>query len=617
MCGITGYWGEGSREILQNMGDSLTHRGPDAGGIAELGVVGFAHRRLSILDLSMTGNQPMHTADGSISLIFNGEIFNYKELKKEFLSAYTFKGSSDTEVLLYLYQELGESFLKKIKGMFALAIYDARNGRLLLARDHLGKKPLYWTKNNDTLIFGSELKALRMHPLCPHTISGTSVAQYLVYEYIPAPATIYEDVYKLSPGTYLQYDGAHITQSIFSEIEPAHGTIAKDFHGAKKELYELLERSVEKRMVADVPVGIFLSGGLDSSTIAYFAQKQSERQIKTFSIGFKDSSFDESAYAREVAKALGTEHHERVVDTKDLKALLGKIPEVLDEPMADSSIIPTLVLSEFTGKEVKVVLGGDGADELFFGYDTFFAHRLAQVYEKTPSFIHRGLYALLRKLPVSHKYMSFDFKVKKFLSGFNTTPSRRNAYWLSAFTPEELPLIFNGEIDESKIFAHTDALYARHAYLWDGLQTDYIQGYLVEDILVKTDRAGMAHGLEVRSPFLDLDIVNFALTLPVKYKQYGRTGKYLLKEVMKEYLPVHIVERKKKGFNIPIGAWIRGDLKELFESTLLDGALVKSGLFKRSGLVILLESHISGKVDNRKKLWTLFVLALWMEKWYE
>lgn len=616
MCGIAGYWGEGSGEILQNMGDSLTHRGPDAGGIAELGVVGFAHRRLSILDLSTTGNQPMHTADGSISLIFNGEIYNYKELKKEFLSAYTFKGSSDTEVLLYLYQELGESFLKKIKGMFALALYDARNGRLLLARDHLGKKPLYWTKNNDTLIFGSELKALRTHPLCPHTISRTSVAQYLVYEYIPAPATIYEDVYKLSPGTYLQYDGTHITQNIFSEIVPAQGTIAKDFQGAKKELYELLERAVAKRMVADVPVGIFLSGGLDSSTIAYFAQKQSERQIKTFSIGFKDSSFDESAYAREVAKALGTEHHERVVDTKDLKALLGKIPEVLDEPMADSSIIPTLVLSEFTGKEVKVVLGGDGADELFFGYDTFFAHRLAQMYEKIPSSIHRGLYAMLQKLPVSHEYMSFDFKVKKFLSGFDTTSSRRNSYWLSAFIPEELRLIFNGEIDESKIFAHIDTLYARHAYSWDGFQMDYLKGFLAEDILVKTDRAGMAHGLEVRSPFLDLDIVNFALTLPVEYKQYGKKGKYLLKEVMKEYLPVHIIERKKKGFNIPIGSWIQGDLKELFEKTLLDGQLVKSGLFKRDGLAILLLSHQSGTSDNRKKLWALFILALWMEEWH-
>lgn len=615
MCGIAGYWGEGSREILQNMGDSLTHRGPDAGGIAELGVVGFAHRRLSILDLTPTGHQPMHIADGSISLIFNGEIYNYKELKKEFLSAYTFKGSSDTEVLLYLYQELGESFLKKIKGMFALALYDAHKGTLLLARDHLGKKPLYWTKKNNTLIFGSELKALRTHPLCPHLISRTSIAQYLVYEYIPAPATIYEDVSKLSPGTYLQYDGTHVTQSIFSEITPAHGTSTKDFSLAKNELHGLLDRAVMKRMVADVSVGVFLSGGLDSSAVTYFAQKAAEHQVKTFSIGFQDTSFDESHYAREVAKFLGTQHHERIVGTEDLLRVMHQLPLVLDEPMADSSIIPTLLLSEFTRSEVKVALGGDGADELFWGYDTFFAHRLGMYYEKIPSLIQSGIQSVVNALPVSHQYMSFDFKAKKFLSGFSTTRARRNTYWLSAFTPKELSSILNYEIEESSVLAPSDSIYTDDSHFWNNLQDDYLKGYLAEEILVKTDRASMAYGLEVRAPFLDLDVVNFAMTLNPYDKYRGRSGKYILKQAMKGCLPDYILERPKKGFGIPIGSWIKNELKELFETVILDGALVKSGLFKRSGLAILFESHISGKVDNRKKLWALFVLALWMEKW--
>ena len=597
------------------MADSLTHRGPDDGGYIEIDSIGLAHRRLSIVDLSPAGHQPMSTDSGDIVLVFNGEIYNYQELKKKFLSTHAFRGSSDTEVLLYLYEQLGERFFGEIQGMFALALYDRREKKLIIARDHLGKKPLYWTQSDETFIFGSELKALRKHPRCPHAISPDAIVQYLVFEYIKSPATIYTDVFKLEPGTYLTYDGTNVTQKSYSTFESTLGSYEGTFNSAKEELTNLLELAVEKRMVADVPVGVFLSGGLDSSTIAYFAQKASSQKVQTFSIGFSDASFDESAYAREVAKMLGTEHHERIINTHDLENLVAKIPQVIDEPMADASIIPTLLLSEFTSGEVKVVLGGDGADEIFFGYDTFFAHRLAHLYEKMPQFGHQVLQRVVQKLPVSHEYMSFDFKAKKFLSGFNTTPSRRNAYWLSAFTPEELPLILHGEIDESKIFAHTDALYLGRPHSWDGLQMDYLTGFLVEDILVKTDRAGMAHGLEVRAPFLDLDVVKFALTLPLEYKLHGKTGKYLLKEVMREYLPPHIVERKKKGFNIPIGSWIRGDLKELFETTLLNGTLVKSGLFKRDGLAILLSLHQNGVSDNRKKLWTLFVLALWMEKW--
>lgn len=616
MCGIAGYWGSGSREILTEMGNSLTHRGPDDGGVFEFGNVGLAHRRLSIVDLSPTGHQPMSNNDESVTLVFNGEIYNYKELKSEFLQSYTFTGSSDTEVLLHLYEELGELFLEKVQGMFAIALYDKKKGTLLLARDHLGKKPLFWTLNNGTCIFGSELKALRVHPMCPKEISKNTLAQYLVYEYVPSPATIYENIFKLAPGTYLTYDGKEVVHGVFGKIESTLGIYAKDFQTAKSELYRQLDTAVQKRLVADVPVGVFLSGGLDSSTVAYFAQQSSGRQIKTFSIGFKDTSFDESVYAREVATFLGTDHHEYIVGPEDLLRVIKNIPHVLDEPMADSSIIPSLILSEFTSREVKVVLGGDGADELFFGYDTFFAHRLGNIYEKIPRFIHRAIGVIVGNLPVSHTYMSFDFKLKKFLSGFDTTKARRNTYWLSAFTPEELPRILNYAIDESRIFTHTDTLYSQSSNSWDGLQMDYVKGYLAEDILVKTDRAGMAHGLEVRAPFLDRTLVNFALTLPVHYKQHGRTGKYILKEVMKEHLPAHITERKKKGFNIPIGSWMRGELKELFKSTLLEGELVKSGLFKREGLAILLEAHIEGKADNRKKLWTLFVLAVWMKEWH-
>jgi asparagine synthase (glutamine-hydrolysing) len=616
MCGIAGYWGAGSREVLESMGGAIRHRGPDDQGFFEQGPVGFVHRRLSIVDLSPAGHQPMTTNDGAITIVFNGEIYNHQELRNTYLSKQSFRGTSDTEVILYLYEKFGVSFLEMIQGMFALCIYDARNGKLLLARDRLGKKPLYWTRQGNTLIFASELKALRMHPKCPNEVSRHALAQYLVYEYVPGPSTIYEGVHKLESGTYLTFNGAELQHGVYHNFKSKLGSYTNGFSGAQKELENLLAAAVKKRMVADVPVGVFLSGGLDSSTVAYFAQKETEHRVKTFSIGFEDASFDESTYAREVAKFLDTEHHERIVGPQDLLAVVGQLPKVLDEPMADSSIIPTMLLSELTSSEVKVALGGDGADELFWGYGTFFAHRIGGWYEKVPGPALRAMGAFAQALPVSHTYMSFDFKLKKFVSGFNTERARRNTRWLSAFAPEELQPLLTYTVDMSTLLYPSDRWYGERQQFWDSLQTEYLRGYLTEDILVKTDRAGMAHGLEVRAPFLDTDLVNFALTLSPTFKLHNGTGKYVLKEVMRKHLPRHIVMRSKKGFNMPIGSWIRNELKEVFTEVILDGRLVESGLFSREALAILLESHMSGRVDNRKKLWTLFVLAKWMEEWY-
>jgi asparagine synthase (glutamine-hydrolysing) len=616
MCGIAGYWGKGSHDTLNRMGECLTHRGPDEGGLLEIDSVGLAHRRLSILDLSPTGHQPMQNSDKQVSLVFNGEIYNFKELREKFLKEQTFRGSSDTEVLLNLYLVLGDAFLKEVKGMFALALYDRNKNILLLAQDHMGKKPLYYAHTRDAFIFGSELKALRMHPSCPTEMDPHSIAQYLVYEYVPAPATIYAGVQKLMPGTYLTYNGSEVTHKRFNIFEANAGSYEGDEMDAEKKLFTLLEESVRKRMVADVPVGVFLSGGLDSSAVTFFAQRHSQTPVKTFSIGFDDPSFDESSYAREVGKVLKTEHYEKRVGPEDLQALISRIPRVLDEPMADSSIIPTLLLSEFTSSHVKVALGGDGADEIFWGYGTFLAHRAGHIYEHVPAPVRRGIRRLFERLPVSHRYMSFDFKVKKFLSGFETSPMRRNTYWLSAFQPEELKEIMHGDINVDTLLRPTDMFYEKDKNFWDSLQEEYLAGYLHNDILVKTDRASMAHGLEVRAPFLDVDVVQFALTLPRSMKYRGLTSKYILKKTMRGHLPDSILDRPKKGFNIPIGRWIQNDLRDLFTSTILDGALVKSGLFKRDGLAILMESHIQGESDNRKKIWSLMVLELWMREWY-
>lgn len=617
MCGIAGYWGRGSSDILSDMGSAIAHRGPDDEGVALVDDIGFVHRRLSVIDLSPAGHQPMYSEDGSVVLVFNGEIYNFLELKQTYLQECHFRGGSDTEVLLRLYEKQGVSFLEHIRGMFAVALYDRRTKKLILARDPVGKKPLYWTANNGLFVFGSEIKAILRHPGVTKALNHDAIAKYLVYEYVPGPQSIFDGIQKLEPGHVLDYDGENIHISQFEKLNPTQGGYNGSFLDAKAELKVLFADAVKKRMVADVPVGVFLSGGLDSSMVAYYAAHASKTRIKTFSVGFTDTAFDESEYAREVSRLLDTEHHEFKVEPKNLLAAVRDIPNVLDEPMADSSVIPSLLLSSFTKTHVTVALGGDGADELFLGYDTFFAHKVGMFYEHIPLAIHRTLKAIVAKLPVSHAYMSFDFKAKKFLSGFGYPPMLRNTLWMSAFAHNELRLIMHEVPTEEVLFTSVLGTYTDGKNGWDNLVSDYLKGYLLEDILVKVDRASMFSSLEVRSPFLDLEVVKFALNLPVHYKLHGRKQKYILKELMRNKLPDHIINRSKHGFNIPIGAWIRSDLKEFFHDMLLNGALVRSGLFKREGLVILLESHIVGAVDNRKKLWSLLVLALWMEKWYE
>jgi asparagine synthase (glutamine-hydrolysing) len=615
MCGIAGYWGEGNREVLERMADSLAHRGPDASGYFERDMVNLAHRRLSIVDLSPTGAQPMSNRDGTLTVVFNGEIYNHHELRTQFLSSYAFRGTSDTEVLLALYEKFGTDSFTHLRGMFAFALYDAGRGTLFLVRDHLGKKPLYYSRVGETLLFGSELKALRAHPLCPHTLSMDALTQYLVHEYVPGNTSIYEGVTKLAAGSYLTYNGSSLSVHPYYTPPTTLGTYKGTLEEAEVELESLLTKAVAERLVADVPVGVFLSGGLDSSTIAYLAQAGTTERVRTFSIGFEDAHFDESGYAKEVAAALKTEHHERTVTEDDLIAVIEKLPRVLDEPMADASIIPTYLLSEFARSHVTVALGGDGADEFFWGYDTFFAHRIAHALEAVPQPFLKVIGKGVNALPVSHRYMSLDFKLKKFMSGIGVGERLRNTYWLGAFTPTELSRIATFPVEDSSIFVDTRRRYEGKDF-WSALQDEYREGYLTEDIMVKADRASMAASLEVRSPFLDPRVVHFALSLPASMKLRGMTGKYVLRKLMETRLPAHVTERKKHGFNMPIGAWFRGPLRSYVTDMLLGGSLIESGLFKQSELAILLESHASGTHDHRKKLWSLLVLELWMQKWY-
>ncbi|PIZ78815.1 MAG: asparagine synthase (glutamine-hydrolyzing) [Candidatus Pacebacteria bacterium CG_4_10_14_0_2_um_filter_40_20] len=612
MCGIAGFIGGGSRQVAEAMQLSLKHRGPDAGGVKIFGNTGLVHRRLSIIDLSEEGAQPMSTLDGRYTIVYNGEIYNYHALRKQYLANYTLRSETDTEVILKLFAKLGVAALDKLEGMYALAVYDRYEEILYLHRDRIGKKPLFYTQlPNKTFIFGSELKALKQHPSFKGKINQDAVFQYLLYEYIPAPRTIYSGVNKLMPGEILTIYQEKVVSSFVSSIVYENAIPTNPL----PDLGELLQSAISKRLVADVPVGIFLSGGLDSSLVAAIAQSQAKQPIKTFSIGFEDESFNEQSAAQTVANHIGSEHYQATLSNSDIVRLLSRLPEVLDEPMADSSIIPTLLVSEHARKQVTVCLSGDGADELFLGYGTFFAHRIANKYQKLPLAVRKGFFATANQLSVSHQYMSFDFKLKRFLKGCLSKPQYRNTLWLSAIEPEILSALSRRELNKDMLYGPIIQWHQGTTSVWQGIKQEYLRGYLIDDILVKTDRASMSYGLEVRSPFLDEQLMAYVLKLDDSWKLRGRVGKYALKKLAESKLPKDIIYRKKQGFNFPIGAMIRDELKGEFESTLLEGGLMQLELFNRDIIEKLLQEHVEGKEDHRKALWSLYVLGKWVERW--
>ncbi len=630
MCGIAGYWGVGNKDVLKKMADTLRHRGPDDEGYYEDHDVGLAHRRLSIIDTSSAGHQPMSGEDGMATIVFNGEIYNFQELKNNLKKKHLFKSNSDTEVIVHLYEEIGAEVFSKLEGMFAIALYDKKKGKLFLARDRMGKKPLYYGVFGHTLIFGSELKALTEHSSFKKELDLVSLNKYFQYEYVPTPHTMFKGVFKLEPGIYITYDGTTLSKkmkfwdvSFLSQGEKEAVTL----DDAKTHLDTLLHKSVQKRLISDVPLGVFLSGGIDSSTIAYYAQKIAKEvgteKIKTFSIGFRESSFDESKYARQVAEHLGTDHHEQILSAQDSLELIPKIAQILDEPLADASLIPTYLLSRFTREHVTVALGGDGGDELLFGYDTFPAHRLANIYEKIPATLReRIIEKIIPLLPSSRNNMSLDFKAKKFISGFYGEKKYRNQRWLGAFDREARSKLFKKEIwnklAEKNEFNDIDRYLEKLSTndYHDQLTYLYLRTYMMDDILVKVDRASMYNSLEVRAPFLDTAVVEFLVNMPLSFKLHGFNTKYLLKKLMEDKLPHDIVYRKKKGFGIPLAEWITGDLKPLVLDLLSEERLKKQGLFNPEYVREILDNHFEKRADNRKYIWTLLVFQMWYDHWY-
>ena len=628
MCGIAG-WANldpeqppmfGDEVLLSSMCDQMWHRGPDAEGVWMGTGVALGMRRLAVIDLN-TGNQPVWNTDKSVVVVMNGEIYNFKELKKGLIErGYKFHSETDTEVIPHLYDELGEAFLDVLNGMFAIALWDTKLEKLILARDRFGEKPLYYGTFDDKLFFASEPKVLLSHPKISPEISPVALQHYLSYDYVPAPHSIYKGIHKLPAAHRLVWEHGKIKSIRYWNLSFRKNGKKPSVKEAAETIEEKLSESVKLRMMSDVPLGVLLSGGIDSSSVAAFAQQHSSQKIKTFSIGFEEDSFDESAYAREVASYLGTDHHEDKLNVSKAKQLISEIGGWMDEPLSDGSLIPTFLLSRFVKKNVTVALGGDGGDEIFAGYPTYYGHKVSKLYDSIPRFVRSGVIEpIVKNLSTSTDNLSFDYKAKRFVKGSKLDVVERHHSWFGSFTKlEKDELLTDGiqyvtkDIDIYK--GAKDMLVNCNAENQiEQMQYLDMNYYLAEDILTKVDRASMAVSLEVRAPFLDHNLAEYVAMLPADYKLKGSVTKYILKKSVENLLPKNIIKRPKKGFGIPIAEWLKGVLNPLMHDMLSPSRLILQDLFNHDYIQELMREHEQGIANHYKQLWTLLVFQLWHE----
>ena len=623
MCGIAGYTSfnnlpDSPQNTLESMVKVLTPRGPDAEGYFIDPSIALGHRRLSIIDIK-GGAQPFSGGGGRYHLVYNGEVYNYIELRQMLTQqGIQFKTKSDTEVLLQLFIHERIKGIERVNGMFSFAVWDKDDKTLFLVRDRIGIKPLYYTVQNHELIFASELKSLLKYPKVDRTLNLLSVQKYLTFGYVPAPHTIYEGIYKLEPGYYLKFNQGGLQKKCYWDIPLEDNPIsARNVDQCSEEMLELLKDAVKKRLRSDVPIGVFLSGGLDSSTLAALASKAMGGGLHTFSMGFEDESYDESPYALQVSKLYQTTHHHEVLTTDSALQLLPEVMSRMDEPFADASILPTYLLSKFTAQHVKVVLGGDGGDELFAGYPSFQAHKLMESLSILPLSWRDSINRVARKLPVSHRYASVEFLVQQFMKGTGISPEIRFFMWMGYFSHEQKKQLLTESVKNALLREnpYEDILnYVKQS----GLVSDFerilylcMKMYLQDDILVKVDRASMSHSLEVRVPFLDHHLVEYVSGIQSAYKLKGFTTKYLLKEATKKLLPKTIRYRRKAGFMMPVAKWLKEDLKKHVEEVFFDPSVKEDGLFDTQYLQRLFEDHIHERRDNRKQIWNLYSFLIW------
>lgn len=623
MCGICGvtYFDRtmsvGEPQI-ERMCAAITHRGPDDQGwyIRQNTAIGM--RRLSIIDLA-TGHQPISNEDGSVWIVFNGEIYNHLELRGELQKrGHTFRTRSDTEAILHAYEEFGEDCPTKLNGMFAFAIFDEKRQKLFLARDRIGIKPLYYYRDAGKFAFGSELKAILQLEDVQRRVDPRALDLFMTYEYIPAPYSIFEDIRKLPPGHFLTLQDGRMRIKPYWCLEFQEREMVNE-EAVCEELRALLQDAVKIRLMSEVPLGAFLSGGIDSSSVVALMSRVMDRPVKTFSIGFEESSYNETQFAQTIASKFNAEHHEFVIQPQALE-LTEKLIGFLDEPFGDFSIFPTYLVSKMARDYVTVVLSGDGGDELFAGYDTYVADQVARSFARLPRVLRRGMIEPLAEgLPPTQKKKGLVNRFKRFVEGTRLPEDLQHTRWMIFLQDAEKALLYSPDM-QSRLDGHSSHDFIRQHF--QGTQSDDlvnrqlyvdIKSYLVDDILVKVDRMSMAVSLEARVPFLDHRFVEFTATLPSRLKMRGRSTKYILKRAMQPLLPEEILTRGKEGFSIPIKNWLRNDLKSLMLDVLAPARIKREGFFDPDYVQKLVTEHLEGRENHSHRLWAMMVFGIWQD----
>ncbi len=620
MCGICGIYNRESGAAvagadIQAMCDAIIHRGPDDEGQYLQGPVGLGMRRLAIIDLA-TGRQPIFNEEGDAVIVLNGEIYNHLELRRDLEKrGHRFCTRSDTEAILHAYEEYGEGCPSHLNGMFAFAIWDVRRQRLFIARDRIGKKPLYYHFDGRRLVFASEIKAILRLREIPREIDPRALDAYLTCEYIPAPLSIFKGIRKLPQGHWLSLDGEGLRIQRYWQLH--YRASAASEADLAAEFLDLLRDAVRIRLMSEVPLGAFLSGGLDSSAVVAMMSQTAERGVKSYSIGFDNATYNELPWARMVANHFGTEHHEEII-TPDAVGLTERIVRQLDEPLGDFSVFPTWMVSEMARKHVTVVLSGDGGDELLGGYETYIAERMARRYARLPGWLRKGaIEPLVALLPPTEKKKGFVNKSRRFIEGCRLPADLQHVRWMIFLQEAEKGLLYSPAL-RGALADHDPYAFIRQAFAACDSpepldQQEYVDivTYLADDIMVKVDRMSMAVSLEARAPFLDHRLVEFCASLPPHLRLNGKRSKYILKQAFRGILPDEILDRRKEGFSIPIKSWMKEELKPMLLDFLSPAALTATGCFEHVHVQRLIGEHLAGRENHSHRLWALLMFQMW------
>ena len=620
MCGICGVVSfqpdiPVDQSVLKRMNDSIRHRGPDDEGYYQDAQASLAMRRLSIIDLH-TGQQPISNETGDMWVVYNGEIYNFKDVRAELeRRGHTFKTQTDTEIIVHAYEEYGDDCVKHFNGMFAISLWDAHKRRLFLARDRVGLKPLYYWADQTKLVFASELKALILYPDVPRQTNLAALDLFLTLEYVPAPHTIYEGIFKLLPGHTLTVENGNVKICQYWDVP--YQPVSQSEAECAEALAGLINEAVRIRLISDVPLGAFLSGGIDSSAIVGYMSQNMSEPVQTFSIGFEDDTYDEVPYANAVAKHFGTNHHVEVLKP-DIASLVEQLVPHHDEPFADTSIFPTYLVSKLASQKVKVVLSGDGGDELFAGYDTYIAEKLDRYYRRLPGALRqRVLPKFAEWLPPQPAKKGLINKFKRMVEGGTLDPSLQHTRWMMFLNSAEKDSLYRSDLRvtlNDNLSADYFDSYFEKAERFDSLaQQQYvdIKTYLADDILTKVDRMSMAASIEARVPLLDYHIVEFAMNLPPHMKLNGSRTKSILRNAVKRLVPDIVLEKPKQGFSIPMKHWLRTSLKPMMLDLLSKDSLHKHGYFDHPMVSKWIQEHLNGYANHSHRLWSLMVFEMW------